>query len=363
MTIPAGLFTGLAKVAGGALHGQQLARDIAEKKKLEDEERKRIAQDAAIKRAALLAGLTQQGIVPSPTANDSGDLTQPTPFTPLGNTGYSLDPSRTPEGIKTKARAATKAHYLALGLTDAQADAALDDPTTARELLKPKLSPPQPVWQREGFASQADYLAFLTGEAKAKAAGQRPTQDPTAVHAANRQYDLAHPTPATGATAKPTEFNQKAALVYSRAAQAAKDLEPFYDSGASARSKLAGVPVVGNYFVSKDEQRLNQAAETVASAILRLESGAAISQSEVRSLAQQLLPQPGDKPEVLQQKRATLRTQIERLRIAAEPALGRESTATGTTPPAGKTHEQHLWDAAVAKHGEAKVLKEYGPRP
>jgi hypothetical protein len=274
MTIPAGLFTGLAKVAGGALHGQQLARDIAEKKKLEDEERKRIAQDAAIKRAALLAGLTQQGIVPSPTANDSGDLTQPTPFTPLGNTGYSLDPSRTPEGIKTKARAATKAHYLALGLTDAQADAALDDPTTARELLK-----------------------------------------------------------------------------------------PFFDSGASARSKLAGVPVVGNYFVSKDEQRLNQAAETVASAILRLESGAAISQSEVRSLAQQLLPQPGDKPEVLQQKRATLRTQIERLRIAAEPALGRESTATGTTPPAGKTHEQHLWDAAVAKHGEAKVLKEYGPRP
>lgn len=39
------------------------------------------------------------------------------------------------------------------------------------------------------------------------------------------------------------------------------------------------------------------------------------------------------------------------------------STATGGRGGGGSTHEQQLWDAAVKKHGRAKVLKEYGPRP
>jgi hypothetical protein len=52
---------------------------------------------------------------------------------------------------------------------------------------------------------------------------------------------------------------------------------------------------------------------------------------------------------------------------ALEARLNRiAGTASGTTPGAdaggGKSAAQ-LWDDAVAKHGRAKVLKEFGPRP
>lgn len=120
----------------------------------------------------------------------------------------------------------------------------------------------------------------------------------------------------------PSEFNQRAALLYPRAADAAKRLDQFFEKGAPIKAGAGKIPIVGNYVLSPDEQVMNQAAETVASAILRIESGAAISESEVKSYAKQFLPQPGDSPEVRADKRQTLQTQLERLHAAASPVLG-----------------------------------------
>ncbi len=64
-----------------------------------------------------------------------------------------------------------------------------------------------------------------------------------------------------------------------------------------------------NILKSSDRQQLEQAQRTFVNAVLRRESGAAISPSEFNSAAQQYFPQPGDNSAVLQQKSA-LRTQV-----------------------------------------------------
>lgn len=131
----------------------------------------------------------------------------------------------------------------------------------------------------------------------------------------------------------PNEFASKAALVYDRAAESAKILGEFYDKGAEAGSLMGKLPLVGSYFTTADQQRMNTAAETVASAILRLESGAAITEGEIRSYAKQFLPVPGDSPEVRAQKKQTLQTQLERIKAAAAPAMG-GGPGGGAAPPA-----------------------------
>lgn len=152
-----------------------------------------------------------------------------------------------------------------------------------------------------------------------------PVTQATTIHQKNRAYDVANPLPNTQKKARPTETTQRAALVYPRAAEAAKVLDKYYRTGAPVKSTAGKIPIVGNYILSEDEQEMNQAAETVASAILRLESGAAITQAEVKSYAKQFLPQPGDGPGVRAQKRATLATQLARIKQVADQA-GYEDT-------------------------------------
>lgn len=157
-----------------------------------------------------------------------------------------------------------------------------------------------------------------------------------------------------GVAQRPTEPQMRANLVTPRAEQAAQELMKFYETGAPVKTLAQRIPIAGNFVMNENEQRMVQAAEVVASAILRLESGAAITEGEVRSYAKQLLPQPGDTPEVLQQKKGTLQSTLQAMR--AQSTLG----ATGE---AAKTPEQKLWDDAVALYGKDRVLSEFGPRP
>jgi hypothetical protein len=64
-----------------------------------------------------------------------------------------------------------------------------------------------------------------------------------------------------------------------------------------------------NVLKSSDRQQLEQAERTFVNAVLRRESGAAISPSEFNSAAQQYFPQPGDSQATIQQK-ANLRAQV-----------------------------------------------------
>jgi hypothetical protein len=58
-----------------------------------------------------------------------------------------------------------------------------------------------------------------------------------------------------------------------------------------------------NFLKSAEFQKFDQAQRDFVNAVLRRESGAVISESEFTNARRQYLPQPGDKPEVLKQKR------------------------------------------------------------
>lgn len=85
------------------------------------------------------------------------------------------------------------------------------------------------------------------------------------------------------------------------------------DLGQSLRSK---VPGIGNYLVSQDRQKYEQAKRDFINAQLRRESGAAISPTEFESADKQYFPVPGDSPETIKQKADNRRAAVE--------AMGRE---------------------------------------
>lgn len=80
---------------------------------------------------------------------------------------------------------------------------------------------------------------------------------------------------------------------------------------------LAKVPIYGNYMLSSDYQKYDQAKRDFINAQLRRESGAAIAESEFENADRQYFPVPGDTPDVIEQKRANRRAAVE--------AMGRES--------------------------------------
>jgi hypothetical protein len=83
-----------------------------------------------------------------------------------------------------------------------------------------------------------------------------------------------------------------------------------------SQTGLSKIPGVGNFLISGDRQKYNQAKSDFINAQLRRESGAAIAASEFANADKQYFPVPGDKPEVIKQKAANRRAAIE--------AMGRE---------------------------------------
>jgi hypothetical protein len=87
-----------------------------------------------------------------------------------------------------------------------------------------------------------------------------------------------------------------------RAEQVLRD-KNIIDAGTSLTQKgLEAVPVFGNYLTSAARQKYDQASRDFINAVLRRESGAAISQSEFDNAYKQYLPQPGDTPERMAEK-------------------------------------------------------------
>ena len=84
---------------------------------------------------------------------------------------------------------------------------------------------------------------------------------------------------------------------------------------------LGGLPVVGNFLVSTDYQRYQQAERDFINAVLRRESGAVISDEEFANARQQYFPQPGDGPEVIGQKRRNRELAITLISEAAGPGF------------------------------------------
>jgi hypothetical protein len=124
----------------------------------------------------------------------------------------------------------------------------------------------------------------------------------------------------------PTEQQANAYTFSTRMEKADKtlnDLEGKYNPLAiSAKSSpivanIPGAQTLINKNMSPETQRAEQAQRDFVNAVLRRESGSAISQSEFDNARIQYFPQPGDSPQVLTQKAQNRRTAIEGIKKAA----------------------------------------------
>lgn len=126
--------------------------------------------------------------------------------------------------------------------------------------------------------------------------------------------------------AKPlTETQGKANLFGSRADEADKILQgletKISTTGLATKRGLENLPVIGgvlgsagNTMLSGNQQKVEQAQRNFVNAVLRVESGAAISESEFRNATKQYFPQPGDTSAVIDQKRQNRATAINGLK-------------------------------------------------
>ena len=157
--------------------------------------------------------------------------------------------------------------------------------------------------------------------------------------------------------AAPTEFQGKAAMFGNRAQEADRiiaEMEGKYSpAGINAKQATGNTPLVGgaleagaNMMLSKESQKAEQAQRDFINAVLRLESGAAIAQSEFDNAKKQYFPQPGDGREVIAQKAQNRKTAIQGLLNNARPgAVEQSGGATGG------------WEASPTVES---LLKKYG---
>jgi hypothetical protein len=130
------------------------------------------------------------------------------------------------------------------------------------------------------------------------------------------------PADPSGSNKPLTEFQGKSAAFGDRAMKAdkiLKDLTGNYSPGAiSLKQGLGNVWGVGgaleagaNIALSENSQKVEQAQRDFINALLRQESGAAISSGEFSNAAKQYFPQPGDSKGVIEQKAANRKTSID----------------------------------------------------
>ena len=102
---------------------------------------------------------------------------------------------------------------------------------------------------------------------------------------------------------------------------------------------------LGNYAIDSKTQQYINAADNFIAAVLRKESGAAITEQERRDYWPQYIPVPGDKPEVIRQKLAARQNFMEGTRGAS--GLRWEDTAETRVapPPVPFNSKQDLIDA------------------
>lgn len=105
-------------------------------------------------------------------------------------------------------------------------------------------------------------------------------------------------------------------------------------------AKVADAIPGGNFMLNAPQQQFLQAERDFINAMLRRESGAAIAPSEFESARKQYIPQPGDRPETLEQKR-----------------LARERAFSGLARELGPNYQPAKLSSAPATGGWGKAEK------
>jgi hypothetical protein len=119
---------------------------------------------------------------------------------------------------------------------------------------------------------------------------------------------------------KLTEGQAKDMVFVTRATGALPIVDKLGDKLASLPQYAAShMPGVGNYFKTADYQRAEQAGKEFLQAILRKDTGAAITKEETAEYGTVYLPQPGDSTAVLAQKKASRNRAVQAIQLGLPP--------------------------------------------
>lgn len=126
--------------------------------------------------------------------------------------------------------------------------------------------------------------------------------------------------------AKPATADERTSAMFATrakdAAELAKNIEGSGYNPASygASLRTTSLPFVGMVGANSDDRSYNQARRSFISAVLRKESGAAISDKEYENEAKKYFPEPGDGPQQIAQKDAERQRAIQTLIAASGSA-------------------------------------------
>lgn len=298
--------------------------------------------------------------------DESGNELVPRAATPpvkIGNKGY----------VQTDdARASAEARREQAALAAALGGAQIENYKSESDLRRYQIEHPRPVAPVPG---SPDWLALKVQEAKiAGEYGYHPPRniDPLSAEGIRAQREIAAGKPAPGS--QPNESELKGAAMQHRVIPAGQRVNQF-DNRKALDEIASRTGYLGNWASTPAGRQLRNAGKIWAMSVLRPESGASISDKELDGYFESYLPRPGDDEDTLAQKRQARREAEEAVTIQSGRALpkGTPSSAIQADSLAAvrgpgddiklDSQAQKLWDAAVAKHGKDKVLREFGPRP
>lgn len=162
---------------------------------------------------------------------------------------------------------------------------------------------------------------------------------------------------APASTQKATDSERMAKGYHDRMAEAEKLIGGIGSAGEPTEGTAIArnVPIIGAYVersvMSPAQQKYRQAQEDWVRAKLRKESGAVISKEEMASEIATYFPQPGDGPEVIEQKARSRQIAIGAMQDAAGPALGLPS-------PRGDFQQQSTFGGGELPKSARMNLKE-----
>jgi hypothetical protein len=161
--------------------------------------------------------------------------------------------------------------------------------------------------------------------------------------------------------AKPmTEAQSKDTVYATRAKGALEAFEPFSDALTNLAESAGGsIPIVGNYLKSDEYQMAEQAGQEFLAAVLRKDTGAAITRDEMITYGETYLPRPGDSKAKLQYKQQARRRALAAMEagmnpqqmIARESALKRLESGDLAAPAPSDPADTGEWTIEVVPDG------------
>lgn len=231
----------------------------------------------------------------------------------------------------------------------------LVDPRTGQVIFQGQAKEKSPVSVPEGGTlvnpqtGEPVYQAPVGGKAKGEIAAREQIADQQGFQGEDRKFYIANGRLPTS-TEKTTEGQANAALYADRMREANRILSEPAVSGAGTSMLQRGMAMLpgGNHLVSPQFQMADQAQRDFINAVLRRESGAAISESEFDNARKQYFAQPGDSSQVLAQKAKNRQTAIDGIANAAGPAYAKKQ--------AQQPQQQQFREGQRASNGQQTIV-------